>query len=297
MLPALLLSLVASSDPGVIHLDTTPHRARLLYVTLMTQEQLESAPVEMLSMPQLQAENARLSNPPSLGPPAGMLGGGVALLVLGILGTWGCIEGANHAHGWDGLGWAFLGVITAAVGVVGAVLAIVGSVLLGTRSGQRSDYEARRIQVQTRMQQISAGQVQEPAPAPGETPQAQAELLHEEAEKPGYGLPIGLMIGGGVVGTYGIFAFTATSSTTTTGSSSSTLSPTALGIGAIVIALALEGVGIWQLISRMNERAEIDAKAKQRYAPQAPIDVPPPPPPPSAQLPGAPVFAAWAWKF
>jgi hypothetical protein len=173
---------------------------------------------------------------------------------------------------------------------------VIGAVLLATKSAQRSGYEERRALVRARMEAIATGQAVEPQPAPGETPQAQAELLHEEAEKPGFGLPIGLMIGGGAVGTYGVFIFT---SKTTSSSGSGQVSPTVLGIGAIVLACALEGIGIWQLISRVNERAEIDAKAKKNFAPPppGPGDVPPPPPPPSAQLPAAPLFAAWAWNF
>jgi hypothetical protein len=241
-------------------------------------------------------------------PSVTLISVGAGALLFGVITTWLLINAANHATGWDGLGDALLAIVTIAIGIAGGIMGIVGGVMLPGKLIQRDEYAARQVEVRRQIAAIQAGQVAEPAPQVGETPRVQAEVLRVEDERPGLGLPIGLMCAGLLVGTYGVYNWANLSSNHASTSSSGGISPQALSIGAVVVGLALEGIGAWLLISRLQTRAEIDDKLKelQQPTPGAPppppldqdVTPPPPPPPPSAQLlPPAPLFAAWAFHF
>jgi hypothetical protein len=315
MLP-LLIAACLNVQPAV-HLSDAPRSAHLMPAMLMTQEQVENAPVDSLTMAQLQAEDYRLSSPPSLVAPIVMLSAGAAVLLFAGLATYGCFSAADHASGLDAVFWVLLGFITGAVSVAGGVVATVGGILLPTKISQRDGYEARQAQVRARMEAIRAGQVAEPPIPPGEDPRAQTEMLRLEAERPGLGLPIAFMAVGAPVAAYGVYYYATSSSISTTGGGTAT-TPLALGIALIVAGIALEGVGIWQLISRLQTRAELDEKIFhiQHGAPPPggndvvvppppalPGDVAPPPPPPppvppsGASLPPLPVQFAFSFRF
>lgn len=294
------------------------HAGFLKPAMVLTAEQLENAPVEELSMRQLLAEDTRLSSPPTILPAALMLGiGGGVFLGAGIL-TYACFNSATRATGLDGLGWIFLGLLTGIVTIGGGVVAIVGGVLLPTKLSQRDAYARRQAQVQERMAMIRSGQAQEPPQAllPEGVPMAegpaQSEVLRLEDTKPGLGLPIGLMSGGAAALAAGAYYWLNLRSFT--GSSTPSGSALVLPIGLVVAGIAMEGLGTFFLISRLQTRSEIDDQIRdvQQNGPQGPEPMtpppapplpgdgpmPPPPPPPSASaVPALPLFVSWGWSF
>lgn len=306
MLAPMLTVFVLHATPA-FWVTNAPRHAHLLQpVALLTEEQVQSAPVEALTLKQLYAESARLDSPPSIVPPVVMLGvGGGISLVGGVL-SYLCILATQRSSGWATLGWVFLDIIVVAVTVAGAVVGIIGGALLPGTLYERDRYAERQALVRERIAAIRSGQAQEPYTPPEQaTPQAALELRKREEQRPGLGLPIALMASGAPVALLGGFYWASEGSR----SSTSGVPPIAIAIGLLTVGVAMEGLGIFFLISRLQQRAEIDAQIEQlqqrgvpeTVPPPTPDDVPPPappPPPPSVQsMPPAPLFFAYGWSF
>jgi hypothetical protein len=279
--------------------------AYLHRVTLLTQEQVEAAPVEDLTLKQLYAENARLDSPPTLGPSTVMIAaGGGAAIGFGLL-SWLAITATSRSRGWDTLGWVFIDIITIAITAAGAIVAIIGAAMLPGRIYERDRYAQRQAEVRSRISALRSGQAQEPYVPELETPAAVTALTKLEDERPGLGLPIALMSSGAGVGLLGAY-YWATARPTSSGS----VSPVAIGLALICAGVVMEGFGIFSLILRINQRSEVDARIDELQRngaqpvpplPPPPMDAPPPlppPPPPSVQLQTpAPVLFSYAWTF
>jgi hypothetical protein len=320
MLTLLAATLCTAIEPA-IHVTTAPHAARLIPAVMMTEDQLENAPVESLTLPQLHSEATRLSEPPTIAGPVAMISaGGGASLIFGAL-TYLCISALDRPQDpVSAILLAFAGIITGAVTIAGAAVATVGGILLPGKMVQRDAYADRLTKVHARMDAIAAGQVVPPPPDPAEMAQAASvapmrpEAARLENEKPGLGFPIAFMGSGAGATLLGIGYYTSSSGTPCTGC----ISPLYIAIGLIVAGVAMAGIGTWQLISRLQQRSEIDEKIRaieDQYPPEGsppgslppppppgsmPPDMappPPPPPPPGASLPPLPVQFAFAFHF
>jgi len=136
----------------------------------LSPEEIESAPVESLTLQELHSEAARLDDLPSLAPSTVLLGvgGGVSagsglLLYFAILAT-------ESARSWDALGWVFVDVVLAAVTVAGVAMGIVGGALLPGRIMMRDRYAERQEKVKQRIAEVEALQPPPPAWAPPPPP-------------------------------------------------------------------------------------------------------------------------------
>jgi hypothetical protein len=326
MLASFAVALCAVVEPAV-HVTSAPHAARLIPATYMTPEQLENAPVESLTLPQLQSEASRLSDPPTIAGPVAMIAaGGGAALIFGTL-TYLAISSLDRPQ--DPISAVFLalgGIITGIVSIAGAAVATVGGILLPGKMVQRDAYADRLTKVHARMDAVAAGQVLPPPPDPAETAQAQGgyapdgsvrmrpEVARLENEKPGLGFPIAFMGSGAGAALLGVSYYTSNSRS---GSCAGCINPLYIAIALITAGVALAGIGTWQLISRLQQRGEIDEKiraiedqyppenAPPGYAPPPPpgsqppdmVPPPPPPPPPGASLPPLPLQFSFAFRF
>ncbi|HET7755946.1 MAG TPA: hypothetical protein VFK87_01690 [Steroidobacteraceae bacterium] len=310
MLASFAVVLCTVVEPA-LHVTTAPHAARLFPGALLTQEQIEAAPVEALTVPQLNSEAARLADPPSLAAPIAMLaGGGGASLIFGTL-TYLAFASLdrNQNNPIGAVLIAFAGLITGVIAAAGAVCAVIGGIILPAKMVQRDGYADRLTQVHARLAAVNAGQVVPPAPDPREPTPVRSDVARLEDSKPGLGFPIAFMSGGAGAALVGISYYTSNSSG---GSCSGCISPLYLAIGLFVAAVAMEGIGVWQLISRLQQRSEIDEKIRAiedqnpGEVPPPPdgmppqpdmVPPPPPPPPPGASLPPLPLQFSFAFRF
>jgi hypothetical protein len=320
MLTLLAVTLSTAIEPA-IHVTTAPHAARLIPAVMMTEEQVQNAAVDSLTLPQLHSEAVRLSDPPTIAGPVAMISaGGAVSLIFGAL-TYLSISALDRPQDpISGILLVFAGIITGAVTIAGAAVATVGGILLPGKMVERDAYADRLTKVHARMDAIAAGQVVPPQPDAAEVAQAASvvpvrpEVRKLEDEKPGLGFPIAFMGSGAGATLLGISYYTSSSSTPCTGC----ISPLYIAIGLIVAGVALAGIGTWQLISRLQQRSEIDEKIRAiedqyppdsappgSYPPPPPpgstppdmVPPPPPPPPPGASLPPLPVQFAFAFHF
>ena len=315
MLAALTLAFALSAEPGGIHLEPTPRRARIVFAALMTSEQIADSPVERLSLSQLRIEEHRLVDPPTIVLPVVLMCVGGTGLVGGGLSAYYLFSQIPNS-GIGGIFLAIFGIFAAAIAIVGGVGLVAGIILLPQRLDARAAYLERSVAVRARISAIEAGSVTAPpepdAPYGGPAGQLQTDLNRLEEQRPGLGLPIGLMAGGGGLGLYATYYWLGGAS----GGSTNNSTLTAVGVGGIVAGLAMIGLGIYFLIDRLNTRSELDAKIRelrdgeapglgpppppQQVPPGGDVVPPPPPPPPPPQaytLPPPPVFALMTFQF
>ncbi|MFT3836939.1 MAG: hypothetical protein QM723_08075 [Myxococcaceae bacterium] len=311
MVAAMCLAMALSAEPQFIHAFSSPHQARILQVEALTPEQIGDAPVGLLNLSQLRLEDRRLADPPSMVTPIVLASVGGVALVGGSLATYFLINSISGA-GLGGIILAIFAIYTGAIAVVGAAGLIVGLVMLPGRIDTRARYAERQKEVHERIALIQSGQVQEPYSPNTTAENLQTELYALDQEKPGFALPITLGAVGLGVGAYSGFFWSSSSPSSSSGNTA-----VLIGITGIVSGLIMVGIATWVLIDRVNTRNNIDARIDELRSggtPQGPVapppppgevppggDVvppPPPPPPPSAsQLPPAPIFAAYSWRF
>src|SRR4051794_2293641 len=111
MIVSLVAVMCTMAEPA-LHVASSPRSAHLIRVALLSPEQIENAPVESLTLPQLQVESARLAEAPSIAPPVALLAaGGGAFFVFGTL-TYLCFTANTRSDPLGAIFLAFLGVLT-----------------------------------------------------------------------------------------------------------------------------------------------------------------------------------------
>jgi len=228
----------------------------------------EDIAVDELDLTETMAEDLRLSTPPPLEPFGIMFGLGVLALPGGVVSTYFANEQWQKSQrmmtlfsGFDRLFWGSFTVVTGFIAVVGLALAVTGGMLMYMTARRRDDLAVRHAAVRERLAKarFSDG-----------VDQPKLDALEREvlaAQRPGMGLPAGLLGGG-------IAALAAGALTMLMGQAGLVAGTVELAIGSAMI-----GVSIWQFIARANERDRLDTRL-------------PPPQWHETRLPPAPAFIA-----
>jgi len=197
--------------------------------------------VDQLTVDELLVEETRLSHPPSMTPPAIMIGLG---LVVGAAGFTVLALNTKNATGVGSLGFLsqFVGVLGGITGVMASTIVVTGMLIMPFRATEREEGGLRLERVRERL--ALTGRV----PYEREVVRrAQLEIL--ERAKPGSGPATAFIVGGAIALAAGIL------------SAAFVNNPRQLmsaGIAEIVAGSATLGVGIWQAIAREQERDAID---------------------------------------
>jgi hypothetical protein len=219
-------------------------------------------------------------------PAGGLVAAGLMATLVGALSgencdfgfTLRCSRGPVPLWGQLTVG---IGVTTAALGVVGMLTLAIVRAVYGPRI-DRLQGERDAIIAADELERGSAAHLEDPG---------LARAFHAiERERRGYGMPIGLMIAGAGSLAGGVIL------------SRSGQGAAGLGvlISGIVAAAALEGLGIWQLVSRFSANRELDRRVRELRLHEEQVAPPPPPPPLPAppliesRLPPAPVLLSWS---
>lgn len=260
----------------------------------LTPHEISNAEIDALNVSQLEYEDWRLSDRPSYAGWATMLGLGVPVAAGGTVLSYLAIDATSRAFGWSLVAWWIVDVFAVAVTVVGYGLAIAGGVMLPITSWRRGKFAARQGEVRARLAAIESGQVDAPYEPDLEAARWELAVTKLQTRRPGLGLPLGLMGGGLGLGLYG--AYTLVSTQQSAASGADTTFSVGLAIAYLAAGFVMEGVGTCFLISRVQERAEIDRELAELNA-APPSRMPPPPPPPASKLPSAPVFFGYSWEL
>ncbi len=319
----LALTCVANGADG-LRVPAPPDGLHLGQNRLVSPAEIESAPVESLAPLQLVAEERRLLSPPSLALWIVMLSGGAVAAGVGALGTYVMVLEFNAKRNTYSAPFILLGaVFAAAMGIAGLTLGTLGGIILGVQSARRTAYRQRLSAVRARLDALgdappsvgvpvppTGGSPTDPAALPPGDPaiRTQRELFGLEAQRPGLLLPIALLAVGVTAGAGLVVTCLPSSGRPcifTSGGSDSTV----IGVGAVALIVTLAALGTWQLVVRLGERRDIDAKIEAlRHGAAAPPSadpaeaLPPPPPPPvlppgAENLPPLPIYVGYAARF
>ena len=252
-----------------------------------TQAEIEVAPVSLLTPYELQREAQRLEKPPSLAAPVVGLAVGGGVFVAGFAGAVGVFAAGSPHGGIDpGLGsinHVIFGSFLGAIAGTGLVMALIAGAFLPWAIAQRKSDAARKAEVDARLARL------EPPASPSSWVEARSKVHALESERPGLLLPVTLIAGGTVPLIVGVATYSASLKDVSQ-------SAIALSVSCLIIGLALEGIGVQQLLARIRDRAQLD-ETLQTLEP-APADaLPALPESRRFALPPVPVQLAFGGRF
>jgi len=232
-------------------------------------DDVPDAPVERLSRLQLLHEEVRLDQEPEVETWYRMLGAGSSLAATSGLLLPFAIDATRHTYDCGAtLLWWIADFYLAVAVFAGVAMTITGSIGLPLQYRQRARYRERLAAVRTRIEQVRHGAVEvaddplEPA-SPEAQPQLELSAPERGDDRPGLGLPIGMMVGGAALGVFAGVEYTQGKKI-----------GLELLIALVCTSLAVEGTGASLLIWRVQHD-----------------------PPPPSKLPPAPVWLSYSGTF